>query len=120
MYIKINKVIKNNKGVTLLEIIVSISILVMISSVGIVKVNEIQKNASEKADKVVSANLINATNLYLLDNPNTTTINITDLKNEGYISSIPKPQSKDGDFSIEVNKDNINILIGGEKFYPKD
>ncbi len=120
MYIKINKVIKNNKGVTLLEIIVSISILVMISSVGIVKVNEIQKNASEKADKVVSANLINATNLYLLDNPTKTSIRLDELKNGGYISSIPKPQSKGDAFSIEVKENDINILIDGEKFYPKD
>ena len=110
----------NNKGITLIEIIVSISILVMISSIDFVKVSEVQKSARKKSDIVVSSNLVNATNLYLLDNPNKDKVSLTDLKNNGYISTIPKPQSKGENFSIEVSGDDINILIDGEKFYPNE
>ena len=117
---------KKREGFTLIEMVIVVTILGILSGVGFMKFGSIQETSRKNADYIAAANLATAANLYLLENPDSEdTLDIEELKTKKYISSIPKPQSEKGDFTIEVVEDEGLVvsckLDDGKEvvFYPK-
>ena len=97
---------KKRAGFTLVEMVIVVTILGILSGIGFMKFGNVQETSRKNADYAAAANLATAANLYLLENPNidvnNKTISIEELKNKGYINSIPKPQSQSKDFIIKI------------------
>lgn len=127
---------KKRAGFTLVEMVIVVTILGILSGIGFMKFGNVQETSRKNADYAAAANLATAANLYLLENPNADlnnkTISIEELKNKGYINSIPKSQSQSKDFIIKIvevgedqNKsEELRVLcdLGNEGeviFYPK-
>lgn len=66
---KISKVLKNEKGLTLIELLAVIVILAIISAIAIPAIGNIIENSRYNAVKADAINVINAANLYYTDNP---------------------------------------------------
>ena len=112
---------KKREGFTLVEMVIVVTILGILSGIGFMKFGNIQETSRKNADYVAAANLATAANLYLLENPNNDgSISMDDLKNNEYISNIPKPQSENGEFNITVlSNGDIEVSSNGTRFYPK-
>lgn len=110
----------NNKGVTLIEITIAISLVVMLSSVAFTNFSKVQEKAKINTDEIVAANLASATSIYLLEEGESNSeITPEILKTAGYINTIPIPQSSNGSFSISVVGEEVVVSISGQQVYPK-
>ena len=129
---------KKRDGFTLVEMVIVVTILGILSGIGFMKFGDIQQTSRKNADYVAAANLATAANLCLLENPSIVTekdgnktIEINDLKKQGYINFEPKPQSKGNgkefEIRIKVTEDTQNnksteelfVISDGDVFYPK-
>lgn len=114
------KNIKKQKGFTLIEMVIVVALLGILSSIAIVQYGEVQKRAKENADFTNASNIATAAYLAINDEKLKTKVTIDDLKTNGYLTSIPKPQSVDGDFTINIVGDQeVTVLAGKTVFYPK-
>ncbi len=111
--------IKKESGFTLLEVIVTISIIIMFSSFGFTKLTQIQQDARVDTDKIMAMNLANAANLYMI-REKSNSVSVDELVNKGYITTKPVPQSVEGDFNMTISGSDITVDAGGQKFYPSD
>lgn len=125
--IKENLKKKKRPGYTLVEMVLVITILGILTSLGFMKFGQVQRNAKEKADYVAASSIATAANLAIQDDVGDDQ-KISDLKNisidklvkMNYLTKVPKPQSKDGEFSIEIKEDTVVVKVGQQVFYPKD
>lgn len=121
---------KKRQGFTLVELVIVVTILGILSGLGFMKFDKVQLKARQNADYIAAANLATAVSLYKCDNPYSLkvtkynekdTIELKELKDSSYIKLIPKPQSLEGDFTVELDEyDNIYIKVGEETFFPKE
>lgn len=113
---------KKRKGFTLVEMVLVITILGILSSVSFMKFGGVQKRAEENADYIAASNLAIAINLAKSDKViNSDDINLKILKDKGYITEIPKPQSDvNGVFTAEIKDEEVVIKLNEETIYPKD
>ena len=110
---------KKRAGFTLVEMVIVVTILGILSGIGFMKFGKVQETSRKNADYVAAANLATAANLCLLEKPevvtidesNNKTIDIDELKKQGYINSIPKSQSQNTDFIIKI----VNVEHNGNK-----
>ena len=113
---------KKRPGFTLVEMVVVVSILGVLAGLGFMKFDQVQIKAKENADYIAANNLATATNLYMNDSNSSDNITTAILKEQGYISTIPKPQSINDSvgFTININENNkeISINVGSKRFYP--
>lgn len=63
------KLLKNQKGLTLIELLAVIVILAIIAAIAIPAIGNIIQNSRVKGAKSDAANLISAANIYYTDNP---------------------------------------------------
>lgn len=105
---------KNQKGVTLVELMAVVVILGVIAGVAGAAVTGAFKNSKENADKATHQILVEAAQRYLLQETSITlptgtstgTIDIATLKDKGYITNVPTPQSSSAtSFTISFDKD---------------
>ncbi|MDK2585943.1 type II secretion system protein [Romboutsia sedimentorum] len=113
---------KRKPGFTLVEMVIVVTILGILSSLGFMKFGQVQENAKLNSDYVAASSLATATNLALSDNKIKVGDKVTPqiLKDHEYISTVPKSQSKDADFEIAIEKDSqVTVKVGAVVFYPK-
>lgn len=114
--------LKKRKGFTLVEMILVVTILGVLSSIAFMKFGGVQERAEMNADYIAASNIATAVNLGISDRVITNeTDKILDvLKEKGYISSIPTPQSTSGTFDIDISSnDDITIKVGSTVLYPR-
>lgn len=100
------KWLKNQKGLTLLELLAVIVVLGIIAAIAIPAINGTIKNQKENADKASEQLILDATLRYLYDEyPNgpasgsTQNVSVATLKSEGYLNS---------NFQITLQSDSSN------------
>ncbi len=116
---------KRKPGFTLVEMVIVVTILGILSSLGFMKFGQVQENAKLNSDYVAASSLATATNLALNDNK----VKVEEVENEvtpqalkeyGYISTVPKPQSNGTDFKIIIEPNSqVTVKVGDVVFYPK-
>lgn len=111
---------KDERGFTLIELIVVIAILGILAAIAVPNVTGVLSKSKEKADKANAAILAQAAQRYYIDQqtpPSSgTTITANDLKNGGYINNVPKDQYN-GDFKI-IFGDNGTVTVQDSKGNP--
>lgn len=113
------KSVKKQKGFTLIEMVIVVALLGILSSIAIVEYGQVQKDAKINADFTNAANIATAAHLAINELEDTSSLTLQDLKSNGYLASVPKPQSIDGDFSIEVKDREVKVMVDKEVFYPQ-
>ena len=110
---------RKRKGFTLIEMVISITIIGILSSIAVGKYGQVQKNARLNADYATASNLATAATLAMSDNNKDTSV--SNLEKEGYITHEPVSKSEAGSaFVITVDSnENITITANSKPFYPK-
>ena len=78
MFQVLKKRIKNEKGLSLVELLAVIVILGIISAIAIPAIGNIIKNSEAKAEIADAIQVMNAANIYFADNPTATTFTLED------------------------------------------
>jgi len=103
--------IKNNRAVTILELLVVILVLGVIAGISIPLIGNLINNSKIKADQATVVSLNQATKLFLFtnsenldfSNPSSNSETLIELLyNQGFISHLASPQSKEGSFDWDV------------------
>ncbi|MGG2109979.1 prepilin-type N-terminal cleavage/methylation domain-containing protein [Lysinibacillus pakistanensis] len=82
------KLLKNQKGLTLIELLAVIVILAIVAAIAVPAIGNIIENSRYNAVKADAINVISAANLYYTDNPEATTnVKVSDLKDNGYLDN---------------------------------
>lgn len=88
MFKLMKKRIKNEKGLTLIELLAVIVILAIVSAIAVPAIGGIIENSRYNAVKADAINVINAANLYYTDTPNTSTaVTVQNLLDEDYLDT---------------------------------
>lgn len=83
----LNKRLNNEKGLTLIELLAVIVILAIIAAIAVPAIGNIIENSRYNAVKADAINILNASNLYFVDNPGDQLITIGELETEGYLEN---------------------------------
>lgn len=81
------KLLKNQKGLTLIELLAVIVILAIIAAIAIPAIGNIIENSRYNALKADAINIINAGNLYFTDNPSEPSVSVSKLKEDKYLDN---------------------------------
>lgn len=107
----LQKKLKEQKGMTLIELLAVIVIIAIIAAIAIPAIGNIIENSRYSAVKSDATNVLAAANIYFTENPQeaTATVGIATLKSSGYLQSAGK---FDGftDAQSYVTKGNPNSL----------
>lgn len=103
---KFKKIFKNEKGLTLIELLAVIVILAIVAAIAVPAIGGIIENSRIKAVKADAANIINAANLYFVEKNSDATATFTQDDTEGFLEN----KGKFTDFSV-VNS-NPDELTG--------
>jgi type IV pilus assembly protein PilA len=93
--------LKNEKGLTLIELLAVIVILGIISAIAVPSIGGLINKTKEDAQVAEAVQIINAARIYSTTNPSDTSITRTEL--EPYLDKV-----KDTDFTVTVTKDSNN------------
>ncbi|EON73010.1 prepilin-type N-terminal cleavage/methylation domain-containing protein [Lysinibacillus sphaericus] len=111
------KHVKNEKGLTLIELLAVIVILAIISAIAIPAIGNIIDSSRVKAAKADAANILNSANIYFTENPSATTFdNLTkdgsgsDEIYKSYIADLGTIKT----FTVEKSNGVITIAATGE------
>ncbi|MEG0451254.1 MAG: prepilin-type N-terminal cleavage/methylation domain-containing protein [Lysinibacillus sp.] len=88
------KHIKNEKGLTLIELLAVIVILAIIAAIAIPAIGNIIENSRYNAAKSDAINVLSAANIYFTDNGDKTEVTVEDLKKDGYLESEGKVEKE--------------------------
>lgn len=111
-----SKKMKNQKGFTLVELIVVIAIIGILGAIAVPKFGGFRESAAEKADKATAAVIANAARLAYMDDVEFDQINLNYLVDSQLLESTPSPQDSDyNNFFVEVDKDgNVEVKYDGK------
>lgn len=122
------KLLKNQKGLTLIELLAVIVILAIVAAIAVPAIGNIIENSRYNAVKADAINALNAAHLYYTDNPGgetsgdnevgdtTTSINITKLKKAKYLESGGKLEGAAVVSAITINSGNPKKITGTIKY----
>lgn len=97
MFEIMKKRIKNEKGLTLIELLAVIVILAIVAAIAIPAIGNIIENSRYNAVKADAINVLNASNLYFTDNADKTEVTVAELKNSGFLETAGKIPTAEGD-----------------------
>lgn len=83
----LKKRLKNEKGLTLVELLAVIVILAIVAAIAIPAIGNIIENSRYNAVKADAINVLNAANLYFTENNGETTVTVEKLKEDGFLDS---------------------------------
>lgn len=115
------KKVRNQKGFTLIELIVVIAILAILAAIAIPRLSGFSEQAKQAADKEAAAVVANAAAMYHANNPTDATITIAELTAANLITAndlrlqselyttATKTSIEDGD--IALNGDVVTVTL---------
>lgn len=120
MKTRLQKRVKNEKGLTLVELLAVIVILGIIAAIAVPSIGKIIENTKYNAVKADAINALNAANLYFaesLDPDNTTTENVkvADLVGGGYLQNAGKLAEASGTNVHEIDYNGGALQITANK-----
>ena len=144
MYFKRFKM-KKRKGFTLVEMVIVVVILGILSSMALMKYNNVQENitinmiigmifigigtylmiqkkenAKKKADYATASTIATATIVAMNDGQiSGDQVKVSELVSKGYLQSDVKCNSTGKGFDITINGDSVSISSNNEPYYPK-
>lgn len=83
----LQKRLKNEKGLTLVELLAVIVILGIIAAIAVPSIGNVIEKSKENAVRADALNILAAADLYLLDNPGAAEVKVSKLVTEGYLDS---------------------------------
>ena len=100
------KLVKNEKGLTLIELLAVIVILAIVAAIAVPAIGNIIENSRIKAVKADAINILNAANIYLTEQPKVTTFDEKDKGFEDYLQSMGKIKE------FTILKEDSKVEIG--------
>ncbi len=121
----------NQKGFTLIELVVVIAILGVLTCIAVPNVTGAMAKAREGADRATALTIANAAKQYIIENNVSPGEGAVDenhkLVKDQYLESVPKPQNNaSATFFLDVSGDLDKPVIkvgygsGGDTLYPYD
>ncbi|MFC5558753.1 prepilin-type N-terminal cleavage/methylation domain-containing protein [Ureibacillus thermophilus] len=105
----LKKRLKNEKGLTLVELLAVIVILAIVAAIAIPAIGNIIENSRYNAVKADAINVLNAANLYFTENNGETSVTVAKLKEQGFLDSEGK-----------IKEGTITKAKGGHKLKASD
>jgi len=110
----LKKNLRNEKGFTLIELIIVIAIIAIISAILAPSFSRMTMRTRLKADISTARELTRQASLYNADQGQYPT-NLSDLKDKEYINEAPKPQTEGAAFDWQGDKYVVNLGGADEK-----
>ncbi|MFC7364710.1 MULTISPECIES: prepilin-type N-terminal cleavage/methylation domain-containing protein [Bhargavaea] len=112
----VQKKLKEEKGLTLIELLAVIVILAIIAAIAVPAIGNIIENSRYSAVKSDAVNVLSAANLYFTENPSATSVSIPELTSNGFLESPGKiPAGTDSDKIVKKDgkggKDTITVTV---------
>ncbi len=104
---KNKKLLKNEKGLTLIELLAVIVILAIISAIAVPAIGNIIENTRYNATKADAISVLNAANLYFTDEPDEPSVTVSKLKEDKYLDTAGK---LDAVTTVTVTKGSPNTI----------
>lgn len=110
---KLRKMLKQQEGFTLVELMIVVVILGIISGIGIQQYGRVQESARESAHEANLRIIHGAAQMYFLMEDESTS-NIEDLE-DGYLDKVPdSPWDNGSPYTLEITKDGEITVSGGK------
>ncbi len=84
---KMKQLLKNQKGLTLVELLAVIVILAIVAAIAVPAIGNILENSRYNAVKADATNVLSAAQLYFTDDSSKTSVTVTELKTNKYLES---------------------------------
>ncbi|MGM9533152.1 type IV pilin protein [Intestinibacter sp.] len=110
---------KKKRGFTLVEVMITVTIIGILSSMAMLSYSKAQEKAKVNIDYATAANIATAAQVAATNGE--TGISVESLVSGGYLRSMPEvQQSSGGSFKVIVGDDDtVTVSIGDIQYYPK-
>lgn len=116
MFKLLKKRLKNEKGLSLVELLAVIVILGIISAIAVPSIGNIIENTRYNAVKADAINVINAANIYYTDTNETTEVSVQKLLDEKYLDAVGSiPLASTVSYTSPRGLTATGIVYSGEK-----
>jgi len=115
---KFTKLFKNQKGLTLIELLAVIVILAIVAAIAVPSISGIIENSKYNAVKADATNVLNASQLYFIENPAASTVTVGRLLKDGFLENAGKiPATKP---TTDVTTNDPTVAVAGESIVNKN